>query len=137
MCLLLGGSPSGGCLLLRGVGSPGGQGASFLGVSFQGASFLGGASLFGGVPPSWGGSPSLEGCLLLGGVSFFGGAYFLGGLLLGASLLGGLLPGGLLVRGCLLLGDLPVDRITDTSKNITLATTSLQPVIIITDMMAY
>ena len=64
----------------------------------------------------------------------------------GASFLGGLLPRGspswgcFIPRGCLLPGGgwypsmhwgrppSPVDRITDTSKNITLATTSLRPV---------
>ena len=75
-------------------------------------------------------------------VCFLGGrgaGSFFGGLLLGGLLLGGV---GLLLLGvsfwglppsggCLLPGDppTPVDRITDTSKNITLATTSLRSVI--------
>ena len=98
----------------------------------------------GGVPPSWGvphswgvppsqggstsrGSPS-------GGASFWGGASYRGC----ASFLGGLLPGGLL-PGVPPSGGWypsmhwgrppPVDRITDMSKNINLATTSLWPVI--------
>ena len=64
-----------------------------------------------------------------------------GGLLgRGVSLAGGLLGRGVSLAGGCLLGrrsgiptcteaDPPMDRITDTSKNITLATTSLQPVI--------
>ena len=73
-----------------------------------------------------------EGCLLRGGMCLLGGC---------------LLPGGCLLWGCLLLtgvcllrggGGIPacteadpplVNRMTDTSKNITLATTSLQLVI--------
>ena len=52
-------------------------------------------------------------------------------------------PEGVCSSGCLLLGGIPVcteadtppvDRITDTSKNITLATTSLQPVNIFTEL---
>ena len=60
-----------------------------------------------------------------GGVSLPGGVLLAGGLLAGGvSLPGGSsLPGGVLPAG-----DPPVDRITDTSKNITLATTSLRPV---------
>ena len=126
--LLLGG----GYLLLWGF--------SFLGVSFQGGSPSGG-------PPSWGspwwGVLPPGGCLLLEE----------GGLLLGgASLVGGSLSGGPSSWGVSFLGGLPsrgvppwgrgwqypsmhwgrpppMDRITDTSKNITLATTSLRPVI--------
>ena len=85
-----------------------------------------------------GGSPS-TGCLLLGGV-FLGGAPYWGCLLLGGGFLGRgclLLGGGLLGNGCLLgrgvsLADTPlppVNRITHSCKNITLATTSLRPVI--------
>ena len=58
----------------------------------------------------------------------------------GCLLPGGVCSGGVCYGGCLLLGGggipacteadtPPVDRITDTSKNITLATTSLRPVI--------
>ena len=73
-----------------------------------GASFLG----RGGLLP--GGSASRGGCLLLGGVCFRGG------LLLGGS-----------IPACT-EADPPINSMTDTSKNITLATTSLRPVIIIT-----
>ena len=106
--------------LLLGGGPPSGEGRHLLGgPSFQGVSFLGG--LIPGGPTS-GGSPS-------GGVS-------LGGLFLGGSPSGGSPSRGAPSRRCLLLGDAsfwetpPVDRITDTSKNITLASTSLRPVTI-------
>ena len=79
----------------------------------------------------------LPGGLLLGGVSFWG-VLLLGvsfwGVSLGGLFLGGSPSGGSPSGGCLLLGGAsfretpPVDRITDTSKNITLAT-SLRPVI--------
>ena len=102
-----------------GGGSPGQGGASFLGGLLGRGVLL----LWGGAPflgsPSWGVSS--------------GGFSFLGGLLQGvggASSWGVSLAGGFSLGGCLLLeADPPVDRITDTSKNITLATTSLQPVI--------
>ena len=90
---------------------PGG-GASFSGVLL---------SREGGVPPC-----------REGGASFPGGASFLGG---GASFLGGVPPS----RGASFKGggipacteaDPPVNRITHTSKIITLATTSLPPVMI-------
>ena len=107
-----GGSPSwgvslaGGCLLAGGL-LP--RGCLLGGVSFSGEGGLlgGGVSLAGGSP--W------QGCLL-GGVSFPGGAS-LGGLLHR----GGGSPSGGWVS---LRQTPPVDRITDTSKNITLATTS-------------
>ena len=68
---------------------------------------------------------------------FAPGGLLLGGVCYGGSASGGVCSGG----GCLLLGRCgvsqhalrqtpSVDRITDMSKNITLATTSLQPVII-------
>ena len=83
-----------------------------------------------------------------GGVSAPGGFVCSGGgcLLPGGVLPGGVLPGGVLLEGLLLgvsaLGGVcswgvskhalrqtpPLNRITDTSKNITLATTSLRPV---------
>ena len=73
------------------------------------------------------------GCLLLGGGLIGGGASFLGGCLLGggASFLGG---GGSPWQGggiqACTEADPPVNRITHCCKNITLATTSLRPVII-------
>ena len=70
----------------------------------------------GGLPA--GGSPC-QVASLLGGSPCQGGSPCLGGSLLGVSLRGGFsLP-----------ETPPVDRIIDTSKNITLATTSLRPVI--------
>ena len=100
----LGGSP---CwrVSLPGVSLPGGLLAR--GFSLPGGSPCQGVSLLGG-PPFW-------------GVSLVGGGFpCLGGspCLAGASL-----------PGVLPAGDPPVDRITDMSKNITLATTSLRPVI--------
>ena len=132
----------GGGLLARGRGSPCWRvslpvGASFWGLLASGCLLLGGllarrVTLRGVLLP--------RGCLPLGEVVFLlGGASFWGGLLAGGS------PcwRGLLTRGCLLpegvppsrgvslQGDPPLDTITDTSKNITLATTSLRPVLII------
>ena len=53
-----------------------------------------------------------------------------GGLPAGGSLSGGLLAGGVsLPGGVLPTGDPPVNRMTNRCKNITLATTSLRPVI--------
>ena len=76
---------------------------------------------WGGGAPSRG-SPS-RGCLLLRGVPpSRGGAPFLGE---GASFLGG---GGVVSRHALRQTP-PVNRMTDRCKNITLATTSLRPVI--------
>ena len=67
-----------------------------------------------------------------GGVSAPGGGFCSGGCLLRG---GCLLPGGCLLRGGCGIPTCteadtppPVDRITDTYKNITLATTSLRPV---------
>ena len=103
----------------------------------QGVLTAKGVSLLGGLlargPPCLGGSPC-QGGLLVRGVSLVGGL-----LARGVSLLGGWgwfsLPGGSPCQGGLLAGGgfslpetPPVDRITDTSKNITLATTSLRPV---------
>ena len=123
----------GGCLLLGGVCFPGGcllpgGGVCFLG----GVCFPGGCLLPGGFC-------SRGGCLLLWGVCYRGC------LLPGQCLLGGcLLPGASAPGGCLLLGvsapggvwypsmhwgrHPPVNRMTNSCKNITLATTSLQPV---------
>ena len=114
-CLVQGGCLLRGCLLLwggvcsRGVPAPGGWGVCS----------RGGAC-------SWGGGVSaLGGCLLPGDL-------FRGGLLLGGSpCLGGFsLPRGVLpARGGSPCPETPpVNRITDTCKNITLATTSLRPV---------
>ena len=100
-----------------------------------------GVSLPGGVLPAGRGSPT-RGVSLLGVLLARGGCQ--GGLLArGFSLSRGVLParggglaarggspcqGGLPARGVLPAGDPPVNRMTDTSKNITLATTSLRPV---------
>ena len=86
----------------------------------------GGCLLWGGVC-SWGWGCLLLGCLLLGvsapGVvcSQGGGVCPMGGCLL----LGGSAPGGYALRQI----PLPVNRMTNRCKNITLATTSLRPVI--------
>ena len=119
----------------RGGGSSPCRGVSLLGgvLLAQGE----GVSLLGGVLPA-GGYPC-QGGLLARGVSLPGGFSLLGGLLAkGGLLAGGGLPagggspclGGLPARGVSLPETPPpsVDRITDTSKNITLATTSLRPV---------
>ena len=83
------------------------------------------ASFPGGSP--WQGVPPSRGVSLPGGASFWGSASFLGGCLLHGGW--GVPPSrGPPSRGVSLQGDPPVDRITDTSKNITLATTSLRPV---------
>ena len=86
----------------------------------------GGLGGWGGSPWSRGGSPWSRGEFsLVGGVVWSGGvsAWCQGGVCL--------VPGGV----CLVLGgfsgDPPANRITDTCKNITLATTSLRPVIIL------
>ena len=77
------------------------------------------------VPPS--GGDGGGGCLLPGGVPPSRGCLLPGGCPSGGCLLpGGLLPGGG-IPACT-EADPPVDRITDTSKNITLATTSLRQV---------
>ena len=105
-----GGSPCQGGLFARGVSLLGG----FLpgGLPARGVLRTRGVSLPGG-SPCWGGSPCQ------GGLLARGGSPCRGGLLARWDLpAGGVLPAG----------DPPVDRITDTSKNITLATTSLRPV---------
>ena len=90
-----------------------------------------------GRPPCQGGSPcqggllargaSLPGGLLARGVSLPGGVLLPGGCLLAG---GVSLPGGPPCRGGSPCRRPPlVDRITDTRKNITLASTSLRPVI--------
>ena len=90
--------------------------------------------------------PGGGGCLLLGGVCSGGDGVCSGGMVSapGGAASGGVsAPGGVCFwgvsapGGCLLPGGIPacteadpptVNRITDTSKNITLATTSLRPV---------
>ena len=80
---------------------------------------LGGFSLAGGCSPCWGFSLVPGGFFLVrGGFSLSGG---------GSPWSRGGLPGPRGGRGD--SGDPPVNRITDTCKNITLATTSLRPVI--------
>ena len=76
-----------------------------------------------------------EGCLLLGGSLLGRGSPWWRGLLPGGppswgGLLGWGVPpwGGGSIPACTEADPPPVDRITDTSKNITLATTSLRPV---------
>ena len=88
------------------------------------------------------------GCLLLGGVCSRGICFQevsgLGGVCLGGLLLGGVWSGDVCSGGCLDQGGvcsggyilacteadpLPMNRMTDRCKNITLATTSLRPVI--------
>ena len=93
-----------------------GGGGCFLGGPPLGGLLAGGASLLGGSP--WGGllgrgAPSWGGCLLPEGVSPCWGV---------PPSQGCLLPGGSPYRETP-----PVDRITDTSKTITLTTTSLRP----------
>ena len=91
----------------------------------------GGVSLVpGGSPWSWGGLLGPGGVSLVWGGGLFGpgGSPWSGGVLLGP---GGGSPwsrGGLPGPGGALRRPPPVDRITDTCKNITLATTSLRPV---------
>ena len=114
-CLLLGVSAPRGCLL------PGGC-LLLGGVRFQGCLLPGGVCSWGCLLPGQ--------CLLLGGVCFWGVSAFRGI----CSQEGCLLLGGVCLRGGCLLpacteADPPVNRITITSKNITLATTSLWPVI--------
>ena len=86
------------------------------------SAFLGGSgvcSRSGGGVCSRGGVSAPGECLLRGGVCFWGGVCSQG---VSA-------PGGGGIPACT-EADPPVNRITDTSKNITLATTSLRPVII-------
>ena len=69
-----------------------------------------------------------RGCLLPGGCLLWGGVCSRGCLLCGVSA-----PmGGVISQHALRQTPPPINRITDTSKNITLATTSLWPVIILT-----
>ena len=109
-----GGSPWQGGLFLGGGGSPW-QGGLFLAP--WGGLFLGGSPYWGSAT-FWGASFWGEG-FSLGGAPYSGGASFLGGLPLGGS------PSG----GVSLADTPPVNRITHSCKNITLATTSLRPVI--------
>ena len=102
-----GGVCSGGVSASRGVSTPGGVSAP-RGVSAPGGSGVSAP----GVYSQWGGGVCSRGVFAPGG----------------------LLPGGLLLEGipACIEADTPspcVNRITDTSKNITLATTSLRPVI--------
>ena len=113
----------------------GGGGLCFLGgVCFLGGSASKGGLLLGEVSASWRGVCFLGGCLLPGGVCFLGGL---------GSAPGGCASWGVFARGvcswgvcswgcgiptCTEADTPPVDRITDACKNITLATTSLQPV---------
>ena len=78
-----------------------------------------GGGLVWGVSGPGGSGPG--GVLPLGGVSGPGGVWSWGGLLRGRG--SSPCPGGFPLPG-----DPPVNRITDTCKNITLATTSLRPV---------
>ena len=139
--LLPGGWGGGGCLfLLRGCLPPGG--VCSLGVSALGG---GGCLLPGGVC-SWGvsalggvsapGGVCSGGCLLLGVSASGGGGVCSGGCLLqGGSALGGVCSWGVSAQGgcgipaCTEVDTPPVNRMTDRCKNITLATTSLLPVI--------
>ena len=134
----LGCGPGGGVLLPGRVPSSWGVslagGSPSQGVSLAGGfSYLGGCLLPGGSP--WWGSPwqgvLLSGDLLSRGVLLSGGDASLGGGSPGRGVLlsVGVPPscGGGSIPACT-EADPPVDRITDTSKNITLATTSLRPV---------
>ena len=120
--------------LLLGWGVPPSRGSPWQG------SLPGRAVSLAGGSPSQGGASFWEGLLLGWGVSFLGVSFW-GGLLLGGCLLprgfsflgvppslGCLLPGGGSIPACT-EADPPMDRITDTSKIINLATTSLRPII--------
>ena len=91
----------------------------------------GGSPWGGGVLLELGGFPC-QGGLLSGRSPCWGGLLAGGSPCQGVSCQGGLPAGGVSLPGgfSLLETPSPVDRITDTSKNITLATTSLRPVII-------
>ena len=114
-----GGLPAGGSAWSRGGG----------GSAWSGGLPAGGVCLVPG-RSAWGGSPCWWGvCLVQGGVCLVpGGSAWSGGVSAWSQ---GYLPG---LGGCLpgpggsLETPPPVDRITDTCKNITLATTSLRPV---------
>ena len=102
----------------RGVSLPGGPPCQWGGggiLPAGGPSLPGGSPCLGGSPCQWGGILPAGGPSLPGRSPCLGGSPCQGG----ASLLGGFS----------LLETPPVDRITDTSKNIALATTSLRPVI--------
>ena len=87
----------------------------------------GGGSPCGGPAWSGGGSPCQRGvCLVWGGSPCWGGSAWSGGGLPAPGGGGFSLPGGPARRTP------PVDRITETCKNITLAITSLRPVITVT-----
>ena len=107
----------GGCLL-RGVSLPGGSGPG-------GCLLWGVLPVWGGVLPAPGGSPFPGGVLPARGVfSLPGGSPCLGGFFLPRE------RGG---SPCLETPP-PVNRITDTCKNITLAPTSLRPVITVANL---
>ena len=132
LCLLPGGLLPGGCLLggalgfcfWGGVSAPSGGGCLLAGVSAPGGECLlqgdGGFCFLGGwVSASWG-----DGCLLLGGGVCSWGEVSASGQ--GVCSRGGW---GVCSQGGICSRTLPpVNRITDTSKNIALATTSLRPV---------
>ena len=111
-------TPRGGCFwggvcsAGRGMSAPGG-------VSTPGGCLLLGGCLLPG------GSDS-GGCLLTGGCLLLGGGVCSQG---GVCFQGGVCSGGWCLPACTQADIPPVNRITDTSKNITLATTSLRPVI--------
>ena len=107
-------------LVLGGVLSPGGsdRGCLTWGVSAPGGCLLLGGCLLRG-------SVCSRGCLLQGCVSDLGGG--------GVCCRGMSAPGGVSDPGGLPQTCPPVNRMTDRCKNITLATTSLQPVKIICD----
>ena len=110
------------------VSAPGG-----MGVFCSGGVCSHGGVCSGGLLP---GVSALRGCLLLGGVCSWGvsapGGCLLWGLCLlwGGSALGCSLQGGMVSQHALRQTPTPpVNRMTDSCKNITLATTSLRPVI--------
>ena len=102
---------------------------------YRGGLLLGGCLLPGGVSESALGVSASRGGVCSGG---FGGVCSRG-----MSALGGVsAPGGCLLPGGILActeaeTPPPVDRITDTSKNITLATTSLRPVMTVHLSLCY
>ena len=113
------------------------------GICYGGCLLPGGVSALGGCLLPGGSAPrrgvcSQEGCLLPGGVSALGGVCSWGVSAPGGCLLlggvcsqGGVCSWGVVSQHALRQAPTPpppVNRITDTSKNITLATTSLRPV---------